>query len=136
MVAAGGRFPTGFQMSRTDIEGRDEVVRPVDSFYSKVRNDEDEGEEVEPAVTRFTLATSQAPGPAVLSGFLTDPDGIDAGDEFVFGFSEPLISGKVSPDPAIPSPTPTPTLTIITTHRHRRHGGKRVECRPYCGPPA
>lgn len=60
------------------------------------------------------LAAYQSLGPAVLSGFLATPDGSDSGDEFVFGFTAPLIPGVVSPDPSIPSPTPTPLLTITT----------------------
>lgn len=53
-------------------------------------------------------------GPVVFGGMLTTLDMVDAGDEFVFGFSAPLITGVVTPDPAISPPTPTPKLTITS----------------------
>ncbi|MEL6109354.1 MAG: PEP-CTERM sorting domain-containing protein [Planctomycetota bacterium] len=54
-------------------------------------------------------------GKVVIGGELSSLDGIDGGDEFLFGFSSPVIAGVVDPDPAIASPTPTPTLTLTTT---------------------
>ena len=56
-----------------------------------------------------------AGGKVVIGGELSTLDGVDAGDEFLFGFTSPLISGVVDPDPAIAAPTPTPTLTLTTT---------------------
>ena len=55
-----------------------------------------------------------AGGPTVLTGEVTTLDLGDGIDEVVFGFTAPLITGVVSPDPAIPGPeiTPTPMLVI------------------------
>lgn len=55
-----------------------------------------------------------AGGPTVLTGAVSTLDLGDATDEVVFGFTAPLISGVVSPDPDIPESlvTPTPVLML------------------------
>ena len=53
-------------------------------------------------------------GPVVMGGSLATLDSVDAGDEFVFGFSAPLISGVLPMDPPIMFPTATPVLVVTT----------------------
>jgi len=51
-------------------------------------------------------------GPVVLAGEIDSLDGVPGTDEFVFGFSAPLLPGVVSPDPEFPGVTPTPMLHL------------------------
>lgn len=51
----------------------------------------------------------------VLAGTIDTLDGVPGMDEFVFGYSAPLIPGVVTPDPDILAVTPTPVLFMVTS---------------------
>ncbi len=53
-------------------------------------------------------------GLVALAGELDTLDGVPGADEFVFGFTAPLIPGVVSPDPVFSPITPTPMLMLET----------------------